>query len=192
MDPQRNDRHPRLIGRTPPGDQQRQVKGGVKEHYWPGTLMGLGIFVALGSVFTVVPWTLVDPGKLFRFFLLLCFLGTVPPYMVSGWRFGMERLEWFLFNVLAAGPLLTSGLLWLNFLVHGPVTTTDHVVDEVEEVGGVLYYQFKDDFLDDFPLARSSYRDWHPIVGNAVHVTMADGLFGVPVVVRKEPFVLTR
>jgi hypothetical protein len=168
------------------------VKGGVKEHYWPGTLMGLGIFVGLGSVFTVVPWTLVDPGKLFRFFLLLCFVGTVPPYVVSGWRFGMERLEWFLFNILAVGPLVTSALLWLNFLAHGPVTTTDHVVDEVEEVGGVLYYRFKDGFLEEHTLARSIYRDWHPIVGNAVHVSTADGLFGVPVVVRKEPFVLSR
>ncbi len=165
------------------------MKGGGREVYWPGTLMALGIFTALGSLYSVVPWTLIAPDHLFRVFLLLCFMGNLLPVGSVTKRWGMERLEWFLFNLLAVGPLLTSLLLWLNFLGHGPVTTTEHGVAEVEASGTTLYYRFTDDFLADHPFARATYRDWYPIVGDRVRVDLADGLFGVPVVVRKEPFV---
>jgi len=189
MDPQRNiPLRPieRAKGRY---HQQPQVKGGGREVYWPGTLMALGIFVALGSLYTVAPWTLIAPDHLFRGLLLFCFVGNLWPAGAGGLRWGMERLEWFLFNLLAVGPLLTSLLLWLNFTGHGPVTTTEHGVAEVEASGTTLYYRFTDDFLADHPFARATYRDWYPIVGDRMRVSTADGLFGVPVVVLKEPFV---
>ena len=170
--------------------QQRNVKGRVREQYWPGTLMGFGIFIALGSLFTVVPWTLIDPMHLLRIFLLLCFIGNLLPYLRSGLWMGMERLEWFLFNLLAIGPLVTSALLWLNFLVHGTERTTEHIVLQAHGVNTTLTYEFVDGHLAEFPFARTTYRDWFPITGNAVRITEADGLFGVAVVVRKEPFVL--
>src|SRR6185369_13136764 len=96
--------------------QQRVVKGRVREQYWPGTVMGLGIFIALGSLFTVAPWTEIQPDLLLRVFLVLCFGGNLLPYLRSGLWLGMERLEWFLFNLLAVGPIGTSLLLWANFL----------------------------------------------------------------------------
>jgi hypothetical protein len=40
----------------------------------------------------------------------------------------MERLEWFLFNLLAVGPFVLSFLLWLNLLVHGEERTVHHRV----------------------------------------------------------------
>lgn len=169
--------------------QQPAVKGGVRDQRWPGTLMGIGIFVAIGSMLGVVPWTLAPPGHLFRLFLALCFAGNLLGYGRSGLRLGMERLEWFLFNLLAVGPLLMSGLLWLNYLAHGPVRTTDHDVRAAEHVNGFLTYTFRDDFLQEYPWARRSHRDAYPIVGDRVHVSIAEGLLGVPVVVRKEPFV---
>ena len=169
--------------------QHRAVKGRVLDQQWPGTLMGLGIFVALGTLVTVVPWTLLDPDVLFRVFLGFCFGGNIIGYARSGLRLGMERLEWFLFNLLAVGPILMSLLLWTNYLGHGPVQVTDHDVRKVEQVNGVLFYQFRDDFLAEHPFARASHRDSYPIVGDRIHVSLADGLFGIPVVVRKEPFV---
>lgn len=171
------------VKRVPPAGPQ------VRERYWPSTLMGLGVFVALLSGLTVLPWTLIDPMLIVRFFVGLCFLGNLLPYAHSGLRLGMERLEWFLFNLLAIGPLGTSALLWLNFIGHGPVSVTDHLVKDVIIEGTMLTYTFKDDFLHDHPLARATYRDWYPIVGNAVEVSVAQGLLGVPVVVRKEPHV---
>ena len=169
--------------------QQRNVKGKVREQYWPGTLMGFGIFVALGSMFTVATWTLIEPMLLLRIFLVLCFAGNLLPYLRSGLWLGMERLEWFLFNLLAVGPLGTSTLLWLNFLVHGPERTTEHVVLRAEMGNTMLTYDFTDGYLDAFRFARTTYRDWFPITGNAVRVTEAEGVLGVGVVVRKEPFV---
>ncbi|MBK6832098.1 MAG: hypothetical protein IPG92_15810 [Flavobacteriales bacterium] len=170
--------------------QQHNVKGKVREQYWPGTLMGLGIFVALGSLFTVATWTLLDPMMLLRVFLVLCFAGNLLPYLRSGLWLGMARLEWFLFNLLAVGPIGTSALLWLNFLAHGPTVTAEHVVKSVESDRNVITYHFVDHHLDEFWFARSAYRDWFPIVGNGVRITEADGLLGVRVVVEKEPVVI--
>ncbi len=162
----------------------------MREQYWPGTLMGAGVFVALGSLFTVATWTLVDPYLLLRAFVVLCFAGNLLPYLRSGLWLGMERLEWFLFNLLAVGPLLTSALLWANFLLHGAPVTTQHVVARVDSGATVFTYHFRDGFLDTYPFARSTYRDWYPIVGNAMEITVAEGVLGLPVVLRKEPMVV--
>ncbi|MEZ4757326.1 MAG: hypothetical protein R2817_10910 [Flavobacteriales bacterium] len=189
MAPQRNNAVGPLLRRSAGHHQQRGVKGGVRDQRWPGTLMGIGIFVGLGSMVTVVPWTLIDPGLLFRIFLVLAFGGNLLGYGRAGLRLGMERLEWFLFNLLAVGPLLLSALLWLNYLGHGPEVVTDHDVLEVQEVNGFLVYTYRDDFLKEHDLARWSHRDSYPIVGNSMHISLAAGLLGVPVVVRKEPFV---
>lgn len=148
--------------------------------------MGIGVFVAIVSVFTVVRWTLLEPELLFRVFLVLCFAGNLLPYMRSGLWLGMERLEWFLFNLLAVGPLLMCLLLWLNFVVHGPVEHTDHAVAYTETGRTVLIYTFKDAHLDEFPRARSVYRDPGDPIGSRLTFSQATGLFGVPVVLRKE------
>lgn len=168
--------------------QRSNVKGGVQERYWPGTLMGLGIFFCLVSMFTVAPWTEIDPALLFRIFLGLCFAGTLLPYVRSGLRMGMERLEWFLFNLLAVGPIGTSLLLWANFLFHGEPMVSEHGVQDVEVGRTVITYTFSDGYLEDHKFARSVYRDWYATGGDRVRITEADGLFGVRVVLRKEPF----
>lgn len=170
--------------------QQRNVEARVRDQSWPGTLMVVGVFGTIGSLFTVVTWTLMDPMVLLRVFLLLCFVGNLLPYLRSGLWLGMERLEWFLFNLLAVGPILTSLFLWLNFLCHGPETTAEHIVRRVEQAGSFVHYEFKDDHLQAFPFARAVYRDQYPIVGNGMRITEAAGLFGVPVVVKREPVVI--
>ena len=192
MSDQRNTLATRDTGTHRAVHQQRTVKGSVRSNMWPGTLMGLGIFIALGSLFTVAAWTVIDPMLLLRAFLLLCFAGNLLPYLRSGLWLGMERLEWFLFNLLAVGPIGTSALLWLNFLVHGPEVTTEHVVLRAQVDPSVVTYHFQDGHLDAYWTARSTYRDWFPIIGNAVRITEAEGLLGIPVVVKKEPFVLER
>jgi len=177
--------------RRPPGDthQQPKVKGMAREQYWPSTLMGLGIFVGLFSFFTVVHWTLIAPDLLFRIFLVLCFAGNLLPYMRSGLWLGMERLEWFLFNLLAVGPLGTSLLLWLNFLGHGPITVSDHSVAFADAGRTMITYHFVDGHLEEFPFARAVYRDLGDVVGSTIRVTEAEGLLGVRVVLRKEAVV---
>ncbi|MCB0765081.1 MAG: hypothetical protein R2815_11995 [Flavobacteriales bacterium] len=178
---------------VPGGHDQQAVVDRVKDQYWPGTLMGFGIFIALGSLFTVAPWTLIDPGVLFRVFLVLCFAGNLLPYLRSGLWLGMERLEWFLFNLLAIGPIGTSGLLWINFLFHGPSVTTVHPVSEVIEERTIVTYVFGDDYLSGFPFARGMFRDMLTTTHAAqVRVTVAEGALGYGVVLRKEPLTSVR
>lgn len=108
-----------------PRHQQGRVEGhvsdpGVKEQTWPGTLMVLGIFTLLLSFWWVGEETLISYTALGRWFALFAFAGNLLSYKAAGLRLGMERLEWFLFNLLAVGPLLFSVALWVNMLVHGP------------------------------------------------------------------------
>ncbi len=155
--------------------------------------MALGVFVALVSALTVVPWTLIEPVVLLRFFIGLCFIGNLLPYARSGLRLGMERLEWFFFNLLAIGPMLTAFLLWFNFIFHGAAISASHVVSRVEDRGTYLTYTFRDGYLDAFWMARSTYRDWPDSHGRILEVRTAKGSLGIDVVLGKRPVLyLTR
>ena len=101
-------------------DQQPAMGDRVRERYWPGNLMALGIFVVVVSFWWVGMRTLITFMLLSKVFAVAAFVGNLLPYARSGARLGMERLEWFLFNLLAVGPLLLSSLLWTNYLVTGP------------------------------------------------------------------------
>ncbi|MBK7946532.1 MAG: hypothetical protein IPJ85_15095 [Flavobacteriales bacterium] len=161
------------------------VQPQVRDRRWPGTLMAIGVFVGLLSALTVVPWTLIEHGLLLRFFIGLCFVGNLLPYARSGLRMGMERLEWFLFNLLAIGPLVTCSLLWANFIFHGPVVSGTHAVVTIDDHGTYLTYNFSDDYLAEHWMARSNYRDWPDAHGRRLNVSTATGLLGFEVVVKK-------
>lgn len=169
-----------------PDPHQQGTVHGVREQTWPGTVMGIGLFIGLFSLFTVAPWTLIDAALLFRVFLVLCFAGNLLPYLRSGLWLGMERLEWFLFNLLSVGPIGMSVLLWVNFLFHGTPISTTHDVGTVDNSGTLITYNFKDGYLNDFPFARSTYKDVVGPVGRKIKVKEAPGLLGYGVILNKE------
>ena len=102
--------------------QQRGVRK-AREQNWPGTLMAFGLLTFIATFWTGQLVTLITFSAMFRWLALFSFAGNLLPYMRSGLALGMERFEWFMFNLLAVGPFLFSTLLWVNFLFHGePVT----------------------------------------------------------------------
>ena len=101
---------------TRPGSQQPPVD---REQYWPGTLMAFGVIVWLVSFWFIGTRTFIQISELLRWFTLFAFIGNVVPFRYSGLRLGMEKLEWFLFNLLAIGPFLFAFLLTINFFLHG-------------------------------------------------------------------------
>lgn len=119
MPHQRNTTPQRFRPHSSAQHQQRVVEGGVRDQTWPGTLMVLGIFVVVISFWWVGSKTFITYSALGRWFALFAFAGNLLSYK-AGLRLGMERLEWFLFNLLAVGPLLFSLALWVNLEVHGP------------------------------------------------------------------------
>ncbi len=119
MPHQRNTTPQRYRPHSSTQHQQRVVEGGVRDQTWPGTLMVLGIFVVVISFWWVGSKTFITYSALGRWFALFAFAGNLLSYK-AGLRLGMERLEWFLFNLLAVGPLLFSLALWVNLEVHGP------------------------------------------------------------------------
>ncbi|MBK7295785.1 MAG: hypothetical protein IPI91_03570 [Flavobacteriales bacterium] len=52
--------------------------------------------------------------------------------------------------------------------------------------GTLITYNFKDNYLEGFPFARSTYKDLVGPVGRTIEITEAQGLFGYPVVLKKE------
>ena len=80
--------------------------------------MAIGIFLFLGAFWFLGSRTLITYTDLFRWLALFAFAGNLLPYKISGLRLGMERLEWFLFNLLAIGPLLFTLGLSINFILH--------------------------------------------------------------------------
>lgn len=166
--------------------QQHVVKGGERDRKWPGTLMAIGVLSLVFNMVTVVRWTLVEPGHLLRALALLCFIGSVLPYRLAAYRWGMARLEWFLFNLLAVGPLVLGLLLWTNFLFHGPGTASDHRVDEVTAGNAFRMHTFTDSLWTEYPLARLLTKEVSNSLGYTARITTAQGLLGVPVVVTIE------
>jgi hypothetical protein len=102
-----------------PFGQQPDVGPGVKDNYWPGTTMAVGILVLLVSFWSVGQLTFIGFLTLSKVFATLAVIGNLLPYAWSGLRLGMEKLEWLLFNVLAVGPLVLSALLWVNYAITG-------------------------------------------------------------------------
>ncbi len=113
---QRNGELDRWVGRTRQADQ----RGVVKEQRWPGTLMAFGVIVFLVTLWMAISMVYLTFIELLQWFALFAFVGNLWPYVRSGLSLGMERFEWFLFNLLAVGPFLWSITLVLNMTVHGP------------------------------------------------------------------------
>ncbi|MBS1583816.1 MAG: hypothetical protein JST66_16575 [Bacteroidetes bacterium] len=118
----------------------------VKDQRWPGTVMAFGLFISLFTLLWLGRRTFIDALTLLRWMAVLCMVGTLLPYGWSGLRLGMEKLEWFLFNVLAIGPLGLSALLAINHYVHGPVqwreaSLGNDIIVPVEQDGAVVEHR---------------------------------------------------
>lgn len=106
-----------------PVHEQGGVHGQVRDQKWPGSLMVLGIFVFLVCFWAGLSVTFIPVGHLLRYAVFLSVVWGLLPYRASGLRLGMERLEWFMFHVLAVGPILLALLFVINFFGHGPERT---------------------------------------------------------------------
>lgn len=95
-------------------------RGVVKDQHWPGTLMALGVIAFLVTLWLSLSVVYLSVVGLLQWFALFAFAGNLLPYVRSGLSLGMERFEWFLFNLLAIGPFLWCAMLVLNLTVHGP------------------------------------------------------------------------
>lgn len=101
-------------------DGAAEVQEG-REPFWPATLMVLGIILFVVVFWAVVATVYMPLAGILRWFAFLGFAGNLVPYRFSGARLGMARFQWFMFNLLAIGPLLFTGVFGLDRAFHGPV-----------------------------------------------------------------------
>lgn len=118
-----------------------------------------GFFVCVLSLYTVASWTISSRTFLSQALAFFCFIGL----LLFPWRFyqGFLRIgpfEAFLFNVMGAGPLLFSLLLWVNFLFHGPPVEEVHGIEDRKGLRNILNpaieFQLEEDAYADRPEFR--------------------------------------
>lgn len=143
--------------------------------------MAIGIFLFLISFWFLGSRTLITYTDLFRWFALFAFAGNLIPYRMSGLRFGMERLEWFLFNLLAVGPSLFTIGLALNFFIH---SQPEYFAVPHQQHLDVHRFWIENDQLPEMkPIeveSRSRHIGW-------IEIGIAQGLFGYPVITTISP-----
>jgi hypothetical protein len=165
--------------------QQNFVGARPMERFWPGTTMALGILILLISFWSVGQWTFVTYMTLSKALALLAVAGNLLPYRSSGLRLGMERLEWFLFNVLAVGPILLSALLWVNFLVGGQRHTYFFHVSSNTDIHTywIMHGGLPDTVVLDFQaLDAQTLRSLEEIKEPLTSLTVARGCLGYDVI----------
>ena len=186
--------------------QQRRVEDftarrATKPTYpWTTTLMVFGLFLALYSFFSVSWWTLVQPVTLLRVLFVLCFTGPAIGLIQPRVRMGMEHLEWLFFNMLAVGPWTLCLFLWINYAFHGPVSFSDHPIGHVRNTttrhnrtgetvtrsSATVHFELADGYLAEYPWALSTWREFVHGYSDSLRVGVAEGCFGVEVVIEKE------
>lgn len=167
---------------------------------WTTTLMVFGLFLALYSFFSVSWWTLVLPVTLLRVLFVLCFTGPAIGLVWPRARMGMEHLEWLFFNMLAVGPWSLCLFLWVNYALHGPVKYSDHPVGQLRNTisrqtrtgatytrsSPTVHFELADGYLAEYPWALSTWSEFVHGYSDTLRVGVAEGCFGVEVVVDKE------
>lgn len=184
MTHQRNRSLPHLRRPTYAQHQQAGVEGMAKEQTWPGTLMALGIFLFVITFWLAGSFTFITYTALGRWFALFAFAGNLLPFKASGLRLGMERLEWFLFNLLAVGPFVFSACLWLNLGVHGKEQL--YLLPIEEHAFDVRRYWLENDELPARRPIDEAELSALPMGGGHV-LGIADGCLGYPVITRWDP-----
>lgn len=143
--------------------------------------MAFGVIVWLVAFWFLGSRTLIGYSELFRWFALFAFAGNLVPYRFSGLKLGMERGEWFFFNLLAVGPFLFAIGLGTNYFVH---STPESFAVPHRQVPDVHRYWIETGNLPQMkPInegSRSDHIGW-------VEIGIANGIFGYPVITTISP-----
>ncbi len=137
--------------------------------------MALGIFLWLLAFWFLGSRTLITYTELFRWFALFAFIGNLLPFRKSGQALGMERGEWFFFNLLTVGPVLFTLGLGVNMFFHGKEEV--FVVPQANRMNVHRYWIENDGFPP-----MSSYTLKHGLVPNDMLVGIAPGALGYKVI----------
>jgi hypothetical protein len=162
--------------------QRSSVNDGSDDRMWPGTVMALGVVFGLAGFWFLGTRTLITFGVLLRWFALFAFAGNLMPYRVGPLRWGMERLEWFLFNLFAVGPVLFTCFLCVNFFFRGEEQL--YVVPNALKVDPHMYWIQSGELPHHVPYAEytTGARSFDEIKPGDAILGIARGAIGYPVI----------
>lgn len=158
---------------------------------WSYTIIILGLFGGIASMVYLGNLTLVPVWWLLVGWLGIGAIACLVPLSFYRKFTPMNRVEWQMFNFIGLAGVLSSVLLWLNFLVPVSTTVTVHqVVNQKVDVGDEIVFEFEDGFLREHKGARSFYVSIENIgtmaLTEEVEYTVGTGLLGLDVVLDRE------
>lgn len=124
--------------------------------YWSVITMLFGLFLGIFTFTFIGSATVVSKIFLSKVLAFFCFAGLLIPFRFYKKWFRMNSVEIVLFNLLAIGPLITSFLLWINFLVRTPEQEETFVVVS----SGISTAEHYDDIHVIFTLENNAYEDY--------------------------------
>ena len=150
-----------------PAHPPRPSKGGRTEAvsnkesrwYWYAALFAAGLFIGIFSIAFVGGRTFVSYLTLSKLVAACCVVGLLIPTRLFWQRFRMSRVEVFLFNVMALGPVLAGLVLWSNYFVLDEMreevhTITSHRLTVDAYAGRSVLYALENNALPDEPALR--------------------------------------
>ena len=154
---------------------------------WHYYIMALGMIGTLAALLLVGKLTLVPLSTLLRTLALCCVVLLLIPFRFTAYRWGMERFEWILFNVLGLGPIVFSGALLLNFFWYQEPMCRTHAILRSTQTALFYSVELEGDAFAAFPGAREfGASEGKLIRAKAVSLCTARGILGADVVVRRD------
>lgn len=180
-----------------PSNGTKPVRNNSKNWHWSLTVGLLGFVIGIFTFVFIGKVTLISRLNLILLTVIPSVAGLLLPMRFYKKWFGMEVAEKFIFSIGGVGPLLTSVLLWSNFLVHTSVKEEIHAVikgkliqSEHFENADVLF-ELENDAYEEFPEARTISLKTQELAEvskiKKMKLTVAKGCMGYRVVVETIP-----
>lgn len=163
--------------------------------HWSYTVMIIGWFVGIVTIYTIGLQTLLNVYDFTRFIAFFCLIGLVIPFRFYRKWFKIDQLEIVLFNVMGVGPLVFSTLLLVNYFSAQTVRTEKHRIVRIESLdsslhGGKLFYRIylENDAYDRYPSLRRIdplIDNFYPSSTRIIQFELAKGWLGWDVIYSK-------
>jgi hypothetical protein len=177
---------------TPPLSSKKEKD---RTWHWSYTIALTGLFGGLFSLAFAGSKTLITAYDLSRVVCIACVAGFIIPFRYYKKWWGMNKLETFLFNIMGAGPVLVSVLLWINFFIGKNTYEEKHEIIVAEYTrsfladGAEILFTLNNNAFEKFPEARRfaiTPEEKNIAAAQFINYEIRNGVLGYKVIVKKE------
>lgn len=148
------------------------------------TVAVFGFFIGFGLLFFLFPLTLINFFKLSQFYIGFTVIGLIVPLRFYQKWFQFIKYEMILFNILGAGPMLTSLFLLSNLLITTNEQTINYKIIGCKISGQTIELKLNSEIEKINPkiTTMSDVNMEEFITAKSIDITLAKGIFGLMVI----------